>query len=367
MPKFLKSPAFKKIALVVITVVALCAGSWYGWQWWQHRQSPLFAYEKIREALNPPNPSALAEYVDINAISRELSRAVAENFPFFKAGSDQERNIGHALQAALLEKFLDKGEKKQAPAGELSEEELLQKDLTILPDDFLAQALGSMRLSETSPGQAIITVKIDNPLLQKNFTLAFDMDKTSGGWKITRLANARELVAQTREAMLARHARLRQIYLDKNEATYKLMNQLIPIQSCAADAAPLSNGNALALVVRVIARNRGDVQINNFNVDTRVSGARGQILNRLLNAAKPVAPGEDFDHRWQFDLDTSSDLGRALLAGGHLQCEASWHTLGLNNGRVLKILVVPNPDEPCPLPNHNHPLNFCETPVFKSR
>lgn len=365
MLKFLKSPRFKKIAIAVVVAVALIAGGWYAFTQYQYRQTAPYAFAKLKEALAPPNPNALAEMVDINAVSHELARAIAESFPFYKAGSDQERNIRDALQNALLRKFRLDGDKKSQFPEDQSEEALLKKNLTILPDDALSQILATLNMKETSPGQAMITAQIDHPLLKRSFTLAMDMNKTANGWKITRLANARELTAQTREALLARHARLREIFQEKNAATTKLMNQIIPIQSCTADAAPLSNGKTMALVVRVIARNKGDVQVNNFNVDARVSGSRGLVLNRFLNAAKPVAPGEDFDHLWHFDLETSSDLGRALLAAGRLQCSADWQTLSLNNGKVLHIVEVPNPDNPCLVPGHDHPVNFCELPLFK--
>lgn len=357
----------RKITFVVaiLLIAGLGAGGWFGWKEYQRRQSAEYAFEAVKKSLAPPNPAELARLVDFNSISQELAEAIAHSFPFFKAGPDQERNIRNMLQTVLLKRFLSRDDKKPAPLPE-SEEEQLLRQVEILPPDFVQQLTDNLSLLESGSEAALIGTKVENPLLKKTFPLIFSMRKNSGGWKISHLANAPELSNQMRAALLERHAKLRAVYENKNRKTSQRMDQLLPILSCSADAGLLSDRKTLLLVVQVIARNRGTIQINNFNVDTSIGGRGGrQILQRFLNVAKPIAPGEDFNHRWNFELDASSPEARQLLSAGPLQCRASWQTLGLNNSEVLHILEVPNPDRQCSIAGHDHPDGFCMTPVFQ--
>lgn len=361
-----KIAAHKKlsVAILFLLLIGLAAAGWYGFKEYQYRQSSLYAMERIKKALMPPDPNELAHLVDFNAISQELAQAIRKNFPFYMEGPDQERSIRNRLQAALLKHFLNKEDAKAAPLPD-SEEQLLALPVKLLPADFVPQLLASMSLLENGTDTAHIGAKVENPLLKKTFPLIFSMRKTGEGWKISHLANADELVSQINTALLDRHARLRTVYEDKNDKTAKRMEQLLPILSCSADAGLLSDGKTLLMVVQLIARNRGNVQINNFNVDASISGRGGrEITQRFLNVAKPIAPGEDFNHRWNFELEAGSPLGKAILAGRPLQCKASWQTLGLNNSEVLHILEVPNPDRECHIDGHNHPDGFCTTPLF---
>lgn len=358
----------KKIAVVllILLLAGLGAGGYFGWEQYKYRQTSQFAFERLKAALMPPDPRQMASLVDFNSISGDLAAAIQKNFPFFMEGADQERNIRHLLQTALLKRFLNKEEPKRAPDKEESEEELLKKDLEILPPDFLTQFLASMNVRETSGDTALITAKVENPLLKPDFTIVLSMHKTRDGWKVRHVANAEEVTAQLREAMLSRHARLRNVYLDKNSATTRRMNQLLPIESCSVNAGLLSDRRTLLMVVHVIARNRGDFQINNFNLDATIVGRSGNVVvRRFLNVARPVAPGEDFNHRWNFELDSSSELAQSILRNEPLQCRAAWQTLGLGNSEVLHIVEVPNPDRQCNLSGHDHPEGFCATPVFQ--
>lgn len=353
------------IPLVVLAAGLLVAGGWFGWKQYTFWQSGQYAFEKIKAALAPPDPASLAKQVDFYSVSGDIAKSIADNFPFFMPGADQERNISHHIQTALLKKFMDKDEKKQQTLEKEDEIALLHKNLEILPRNFVEQLFNTLNYKANDDNSGFVTAKVENELLNKNFTMIFNLDRTPNGWKITHLSNARELASQMREAMLQRHAKLRSVYEDKNAKTWKTMNQLIPIQSCTANAGLLSDGKTLLMVVHVIARNRGTLQINNFNVDTTIYGKNGKVLmRRFLNTAKPVTPGEDFDHRWNFELDAQNPQARLLLTQEPLQCKAIWQTLSLNNGQVLQIQEVPNPDLACEIDGHNHPQGFCQTPVF---
>ena len=145
------------------------------------------------------------------------------------------------------------------------------------------------------------------------------------------------------------------------------MDGILPLLSCTASAGLLSDGKTLVLVAHVLARNTGDVSVNNLDLDATFSGPDGtKLLRRFLNAARPVAPGEDFDQRWSIELDGQSPQGRSLLAAGPLTCTASWRTLGLSNAEVLHIVDVPDILKACNKPGHHHFLGFCLSPIFQN-
>lgn len=347
-----------------VLLAAACVGGYYGWGWYQHRQSAAYAMEKLQRALNPPDVETLAHMVDFRAISHDLAQILASVFPFYHAGPDQERLIRHRLQQALLQRLSDK-DKQPAYVAEGNEEKDLQKPLLILPGNFLEQLVANMSLRETGPDSALLTSKIENPQLEHAIAPVFRMHKTQDGWVVGKLINASEIVAVLRQDLLKRHARLREVFKAKNENTRKKMDQLLPILSCSADGGLLSDGKTFILMIHVIARNRGDIQANNYSLDVSISGKNGKTIERrFLNAAKPVAPGEDFNHRWSFELESQSSLAQALMSEIPLQCKASWQTLGLSNAQVWHIEEVPNPDRACRIKGHDHPEGFCVIPVF---
>ncbi len=361
-----KIAAHKKLSLLVLVLLIIGAGvgGWFGFKEYQYRQTAPYALEQLKKALTPPDTKALASLIDFNAISQELAEAIGKAFPFYLEGPDQVRNIRNRLQQSLLRHFLNKDDSKATPLPEKEEDQLVMP-VKLLPPDFVEQLTASMNLLENGIDSAHVGVKIENPILKKTYPLIFGMRKTSDGWKVNHLTNAEELAGRIKTDLLERHARLRAVYESKNDKVAKRMEQLLPILSCSADAGVLSDRKTLLMVVQLIARNRGNIQINNFNVDARISGRGGkEIVQRFLNVAKPLPPGEDFNHRWNFELEANSPLGKALLSQGPLKCQASWQTLGLNNSEVLHILEVPNPDRQCGIDGHDHPDGFCTTPLF---
>lgn len=363
-----KIRAHKVVSIIIFILIAcgLAAGGWYGWQQYLYRQSSAYAVEQLRSALTPPQPATLAHLVDFNSLGHDMAKAGQESFPFFLEGGEQERGISHVLQSALLKKFLDPEPKGSQFPEEQTEQAKLEKPLEILPPDFIAQFLATMNARNTSDGGALITAKIEHPQLNQTFPIALAMQRTAQGWQIRHLVNAKDLAEQLKSAMLARHAALRNVFVEKNAATTKLMDTYLPVQACSANAGMLSDGKTVILIIHALARNKGEVQVNNFNLDTTIRGRSGQVLlHRFLNAAKPVGPGEDFNHRWSMELERTSPLAQALLQDGPLQCSGRWQTLSLNNGRVLHIVDEPNPDRNCEQPGHNHPEGFCALPVFQ--
>lgn len=338
---FAKKHTLVLAAAVLVIIVVVMGVS--GWRYFQYRQSSQYTYETLRDALKTGDAESIAELVDFNTFSANLSKNLIQNYPFLKAGPDQERQLRDMIQTSLLKQVRT----KQEPAKE--EHDLktrLRTPLYALPQDFIAQIVNSLSLQTSSEGTALLTAKVHHPLLDKNFLLIFRMDTTPEGWRVRSLVNSPELVRQFREAQEERMRAQRQMILDKNILTERRIKDLFPLQSCSASAGLISDGNTLLLVTRVLARNIGTVSVNNMNLFAEFSSASGAVLlSRNLNAVQPTHPGEDFEHSWTIELDGNSDLGKRVLSGQPLQCKASWKTLGLNSGEVLHISESPAPIE----------------------
>lgn len=350
----------------IVIIAGLCAGGWYGWQTYQYRQSGEYAFERLRAALNPPDTAALAKMVDFNSISDDLAKAAAQAFPFYMAGPDQTREIRMNAQTALLRSFMEKPPSKSQTPVEESEEDLLKQPLYLIPPDLLEQLSSSLAYHPKNDTSGYLSASIENKLLRQPFSLMLGMERGPDGWKLSRLLNAQDLLAAVKDSMLKRHAAQRELFEKRNAATQKRMNSMLPIQSCTANAGLLSDQKTLLMVVHVLARNTGPVQINNMTVNCEISRGGKPIIQRYLNAAQAVPPGTDFSHRWNFELDGQSELGRRLLQGP-LTCKASWQTLGPNSSEVLHMVEVPHHDLECDLPGHaGHPSGFCQIPLFRA-
>lgn len=319
--------------------LALAVGAYSGWRYYEYRQSSEYAFLRLQEALQPPDPQDLARRVDFNTLSAHLAEAIAKNYPFLKKGPDQIRDLKAMLQTGLLKQMLHKVE---ASKEEEDPQKRLQEALYVLPPDFQNQLAANLSLQSTHEGTALLNASIRHPLLDKEFPLLLRMDQTADGWLVRDLANAEELVAQFRAAQVKRMEARRGLILQKNEQTRRRMDAALPVQSCTASAGLLSDGKTLLLVAHVLARNTGSVGVNNMNLSATFSGPEHkELLHRYLNAVQPVRPGEDFERRWTIELDGTSPLGQSVLAAGKISCSANWRTLGLASGEVLHLSDVP--------------------------
>ena len=338
---FMRQNAFVVAAGTSIVIVAVLAYS--GWRYYQFRQSSLYAYEELYDALKNAQANHIAEVVDFNALSKQLAASLAQSYPFLKAGPNQERQISDMIQTALLKQLRSK---QEAAKEEPDLKTRLKTQLYALPPDFLEQLAKTISLQASSEGTALLTAKIRHPLLDKTFPLILRMDKAAEGWVVRSLVNGPELTRQFREAQVERMRGQRQIILDKNVLTERRIKDIFPIQSCSVDAGLISDGSTLLVMVSVLARDVGTVGVNNMNLFVDILDASGnKLLSRYLNAVQPVRPGEDFKRSWTIELDGRNELGRRLLQGLPLKCTAAWKTIGLDNGEVLHISDAPEPGE----------------------
>ncbi|MDR1855663.1 MAG: translation initiation factor IF-2 [Desulfovibrio sp.] len=335
----------KHIAAGVI-LIALCLGAFFGWKYYQYRQTAQFAFEKLQADLNGANLRSLAGRVDFNALTGHLAGAIAATYPFLRKGPDQVTTLRNAIQAVLLDRMM---KKEEPPKEEPDPAKLLQLPLTVLPADFLTQFKGTLAMAPAQKDidkSVLLSASVVHPLLNHTFSLLLRMDRTQAGWKVRDLINAEEVVQEFREAQLKRMEARRNVVVRKNADTKARMDQIMPILGCTVGSAVISDGRTLLTMINVLARNIGKVAVNNNNVEAKFVDAQGNLVfERNLNATEHTQPGEDFDKRWTVESDISDELGKKILQAGDLTCVAVWRTMGLGSGEVLHIAEVPEPVE----------------------
>lgn len=330
-----------KLKIVIgLLVVLLAAGGWEGWKYYQYRQSSQCAFDALKESLNQVDLETLTPLVDFPSLSRRIAASIAEYYPFIEQGSMQQQAIEERFLAHLREMLVAKPA-KQRP---LPPDEALQQPLQALPPDFVKQLQTHMGLNTTGAGNpdfAFISTVLHHPQLDMDFNLIFLLQRTAEGWKVTDLPNAREVVAQFRDAQLKRYEARKLLMRKKNEETQKLMDSTLQIQSCEAAAGVISDNKTLLTRVIVMGRNGTSEQVNGVSLHVDIQDAKGKtIVSRFLDKARPFAPGQPFEQGWTIEMTADSADGRALLQAGKLQCKTRWQTMSLNSGRVLYIREI---------------------------
>lgn len=329
-----------KIALVVL-VIALGYGGWEGWKYYQYLQSSQYAFDMLKENLKSIDEEKLSAQVNFPSMSQRIAQGIARFYPFIEQGPNQQQAIMQRLQTYLKERLMAKEKGKQR---ELTPEEALEQPLEILPPDFVKQLQHSLALNATGTGNpdlAFVSATLHHPQFDKDFNLIFLLQRTPSGWVISDLANATELVAQFRDAQLKRNEAKRLQLIKKNEAIQQRMNTTLPIQSCEAAAGVISDNKTLLVRVIVVGRNATADRVNGYSLHVTILSESGKpILDRYLDKAMPLQPGEPFKQAWTIEMAADSETGKALLAGGKLKCLTRWQTVALNSGDVLYIREV---------------------------
>lgn len=334
-----------KFIIIGVAVVALGVGGFFGWQSYQYRQSAGFLRDQLLEALKPGQTGKLKDLVDLNTVFRSLASAVALSYPFIEPGPGQVERIAKRAQAAVFEKLEDTS--KPGHEMETDPDKITLRPLVVLPPDFGEQMLAGMQLQPGSPTSALLAFNVKHPQLEdREFQMMFSLRLTGEGWRVTDLANAKQLAASFRNAQLERLEAKREIYAKKNRASRDTMNATLPIESCTASTGLLSDGRSVLTVVHLLARNKSRRKITSVNVLARLDAAGGrEILHRNLNVVQPIQPGEDFEHRWTIDMTAGDAEADALLAAPSLVCRASWYSMGVGGNMLYDVDIVKMPED----------------------
>ncbi|MDR1777119.1 MAG: translation initiation factor IF-2 [Desulfovibrio sp.] len=330
----------------LLVLFFLSLSGYSGWRYYQYRQSGIFAFAKFSAALTPPNAETLAKRVDFNTLSGHLAQAIAADYPFFKEGPNQLRDIKDLIQMNLLRRVMTKEE----PAKEKPDpQKNLLSPLAVFPDDFLTQFTKNLVIQDSQDsakdGPVFLSSSVEHPLLEQAFPILLRMEKIGGVWIIRDVANAEELVNQFRAAQLKRMKARLDARLAKREAAGKRMNSIIALKSCSAGTTKLSDGKTLLLVTNVLGRNISSLTVNNTNLEVVFNAGDKELLRRYLNASQPVRPGEDFNQHWNIEFDLQSGDGQDIWKTSAISCSPSWRSMGLANGEVLYYADLPEMEE----------------------
>ena len=179
------------------------------------------------------------------------------------------------------------------------------------------------------------------------------------------LLNAPDLLRAFNEQLNARFSAQGKKLHSKNQATLKKMNEILPIESCSANAGLLADQKTLLIAVHVLARNKHNIAVNNMNLHALLTDSAGNlVLDRYLNAVQPTQPGEDFTRQWIIELDGNGSEGQRIRSADSLVCVPEWRSLGLNTSQVLHTDDVIDPSAPCDTHNRSHPAALCREIMF---
>ena len=351
-----------KYIIAAVLFVAVAVGVFMGYRVWLHRQSAPYAFEQLEKALHEGNVDALAKSISFRHIFDQLGEATAETYPFFMHGEHQRKDLSYLFQTTMLQLLKTKAE-DPPKKGEPDEE--LFKPVKVLPHDFMAQIIQNLTMRVTDAGSAILTTSVHHEQLGRDFPIILNYVRHDGVWMVRDLLNAPDLLRAFNEQLIARFAEQGKKLHSKNQVTLKKMNEILPIESCSANAGLLADQRTLLIAVHVLARNTHNIAVNNMNLHALLTDSAGNlVLDRYLNAVQPTQPGEDFTRQWIIELDGNGSEGQRIRSADALVCVPEWRSLGLNTSQVLHTDDVIDPSAPCETHNRTHPAALCREIMF---
>ena len=331
---------FQLLLGVLILLVAM--GGAYGWRTYQYRQTPEFALENINKYVLSGKRTELATLVDFRALALDLAENIYKQRPdtaLLGPASQKTASMADAIQMRLFTELEPPKDVKPAPKLPL------EAPLAPLPTDFFAQIAGKFVIQTTRENMALIRAVVDYPRVQQPFPVVLLMERKGGGWRVTRLANADDLVARFVQAEAKLQEQRQQALEEKNASELSRMKAQLDITSCTVAAATLSDRKTVLLTIQVMGRNKGPHTIHNMNLIATLTGSAqsGLAMQRHVNIAARMPPGENLSHTYNAELDMDNPEDAALLKAGKLQCTASPRAMTLSSGEVLYLREKPAP------------------------
>lgn len=312
------------------TLLLLAIGGAHFWNRYQYQQSAEYALVLLQKALATPQPSVLASSIDFKSLGEDLAYWILQERPHTPHTGDATAvaRLSDSIQQALLKAVGDvrSNEKSKAP----------QASLLPMPDNIIAQIAATLSLQTVQQGVAILRAEVAHTQANHTFVLSLVLEHRAGaGWIVTRLANAQDIVRQFVAAEQARVRQREEALVERNRNAQRRMDGQVQVLSCTAHAKTLHTQNTALLTVAVVGYNSGALSVHNLNFFVELTGA-GDAVQRHLNMAQRMHPGEHFTHTWNTDLnDTPEDT--ALLRAGALHCVARPHSMVLSSGEWLYI------------------------------
>ena len=328
------------VLLGVALVVLLALGGAYGWKTYKYRHSPDFALENLRKALQPPKPEALAKLVDFRALSLDLARNIyAERPETPRQGNSEEESI--ALMAETIQRSLLEALENARNPDNAKKPVAANAPLSPVPATLIAQLGNGLAMQSFKDGVALARAEVEYPRAERDFTVVLLLEERPGrGWTVTRIANAGELARQFAGAEQSLQRQRDEAFAEKNQAEQRRMNAQLRITSCTAAARLLADKTTALLSMEILGHNVGKEAIANLNLRVSITG-KGAELQKQLNMAQRINPGENFAYTWNADISENTPENEALLRAGALQCAAEPHAMTLHTGVLLYIREKP--------------------------
>lgn len=328
---------------VCVIVVSAAAG---GFAVYRHRAGADYAFQKLHQALRLADSAVLARMIDFSALSEELVQAVLAVYPHAAENDARRAEMRDEAQRLALA-ALDfaraggggggHGEGGHGGSGKESTPppRKISDPIPFLPEDAVSQIAAGLKM-EKSPAGIVLRAHYTNNVLQRTFPVEMGMERRRNGWVVTRLFNARELVALFKEGSEALRAEDKARLEEKNAKITAEMREYFDLPSCSVSAGLIANKLEALMLIKVAAVNTGKEILRNVNLLCKVSGAGGQLVfEKQLNAAQRVFPGEKFDNSWWVSMDADSAETGRLLGAQPLSCAVELKSVTLGHGRIL--------------------------------
>ena len=311
-----------------VLVVALAVG---GVLLYLHRTGPDYVFTNLRVALNEGDKAGLAAMVDFRALSEDLVQAALDAYPQNAADAAHKAEMQDEAQRLVLKALavVKDAKPESAPPRKLF------APVPFVPEDVVAQFAAGMKLEKT-PGKAQILSRFTHNGLQTEFPLRLLMERRQGGWLVTRLLNAREVVGLYKGATEAIQADDEAKLAEKNAIIMEKMRAHFHAPQCLASVTLMGGRQEAMLVVKVTANNTGATTLHSVNLWCDVRAGNGtSVFGRQLDVVQRVEKGGSFGNTWTVLLDAAGEEAARLLQAGPLSCTVDPRVVSIGLGEVL--------------------------------
>jgi hypothetical protein len=269
--------------------------------------------------------------IDCRALSGDLGQGVLAVYPQATVSETRRMEMCDEAQRLALKALTAKQDTKReaVPPRKLFEA------VPFVPEDVIAQFTAGMKLEKVS-GEARICSQFVHNDLQTNFPVCLSMERRQGGWLVTHVLDAQDLVKLYKGAMDAILAEDDAKLTEKNEKIQSKMRAHFASPQCLAAANLLGDRQDAMLVIKVTAKNTDTTTLHNVNLLCDVRAGDGTpVYSRQLNVVQRVYGGGEFSNTWTVTLDAGSEEAAKLLQAGPLSCTVEPKVMSVGAGEML--------------------------------
>ena len=156
---------------------------------YRYRTGPDSVFANLRTALMEGDKAGLAAIMDFRSLSEDIVLAVFAVDPPDTAQAHRKAEMQDEAQRLVLKALADGKNTKPEPVPPRK----LFERVPFMPSDVVPQFATGMTLEKTAK-DAQIHARVTHHGLQRDFPVRLLMERRQGGWQVTRLLNAQELV-----------------------------------------------------------------------------------------------------------------------------------------------------------------------------